>query len=134
MAWSPWSLENIGSNYFPFSDAPEHTNFKGLLFNDCLCSINLLLNTDLSFLFLLIFLILKVLLGLQLLAGKAQTLQENDSKFFLKGKAKPWQTFVHIFWCQFLYFSSYCSFLQKWIMYCIFKTFLISHLQSVKLP
>ncbi|KAI5016290.1 hypothetical protein ZWY2020_006141 [Hordeum vulgare] len=31
----------------------------------------------------------KVLLGLQLLAGKAQTLQENDSKFFLKDHLPP---------------------------------------------
>jgi midasin len=31
----------------------------------------------------------KALLGLQLLAGKAQTLQENDSKFFLKDNLPP---------------------------------------------
>ena len=47
-------------------------------------STNLLLNTKLSLSTAPLF--LQVLLGLQLLAGKAQTLQENDSKFFLKGK------------------------------------------------
>jgi midasin len=47
---------------------------------------NFLLNTNLSC--LTVTLLLKALLGLQLLAGKAQTLQENDSKFFLKGKAE----------------------------------------------
>jgi hypothetical protein len=36
--------------------------------------------------FSLTFIILKALLGLQLLAVKVQTLQENDSKFFLKGR------------------------------------------------
>jgi len=48
---------------------------------------NMLFSTDLfnvSLIFIII--ILKALLGLQLLAGKAQTLQENDTKFFLKGK------------------------------------------------
>lgn len=46
---------------------------------------NLLLSIKLTC-FTVTFVILKALLGLQLLAGKAQTLQENDSKFFLKGK------------------------------------------------
>ena len=51
---------------------------------NCLCNTNLLLNAKLSC--FTVALLLKALLGLQLLAGKAQTLQENDSKFFLKGK------------------------------------------------
>jgi midasin len=53
----------------------------------------MLLSTDL-FNVSLIFLILKALLGLQLLAGKAQTLQENDTKFFLKGKVESLLTYV----------------------------------------
>jgi len=56
---------------------------------------NMLLSTDLfnvSLIFIII--ILKALLGLQLLAGKAQTLQENDTKFFLKGKLESLLTYV----------------------------------------
>ena len=51
---------------------------------NCLYNIYFQLNTKLSC--FAVPLLLKALLGLQLLAGKAQTLQENDSKFFLKGK------------------------------------------------
>lgn len=82
----------------------------------------MLLSTDLSFLFLVIFLILKVLLGLQLLAGKAQTLQENDSKFFVKGKLnplKPLCTFSDVN----AYISVHTVVFSKWTMDCIFKTF-----------
>ena len=72
---------------------PMSTTILKVCYPINVCNTNMLLSINL-FNVSLMFLILKALLGLQLLAGKAQTLQENDTKFFLKGKLESLLTYV----------------------------------------